>query len=351
MNRVIRNCIYLGKSTFRDKISFFWRILYPLLMAIFFYASFNGIMNQEFEPINIGLSPDNYFISIFEEIDILNIHEMSEGEATEKLVDGEIDGYIDNDLNLSVNESGLNQTIIKQILDQIIQVGHLNVSIDQVDMMVDYTISKNQEADAVVIIFYTLIAMVSTYGVFMGIDTVSLIQANLSEIGKRINVAPLKKSDFIISGLASGFIINLISNTLLLLFINFVLKLNLFTELKYSILFILLGNLFGLSLGMVIGASNKKSTNVKSLMAVAVTLFLSFLSGMMSVDIKILLDEKIPILGKINPISLITDNLYKINLLGITKDVYLGLGVLAIYIVALNLISYGFLRRKTYDSI
>ena len=218
-------------------------------------------------------------------------------------------------------------------------------------MMVDYTISTNQKADALIIIFYTLIAMVSTYGVFTGIETVSLIQANLSEIGKRINVAPLSKSDFIISGLVGGFIINIISNTLLLLFMNFVLKLNLFTELKYSILFILLGNLFGLSLGMLIGSSNKQSTNIKTLIAVAVTLFLSFLSGMMSPDIKIILDKKIPILSRVNPISLISDNLYKINLLGITDNVYEGLLVISIYIIILNFISYGFLRRKTYDSI
>ena len=351
MSRLIRNCIYLGKNTLRDKTFFFWSILYPILMAIFFYTAFSGIINQEFEPIDLGVSTDSYFVSIFEEIEILNVHEITEEEANEKLLSGEIYGYVDNDLNLTVKESGLNQTIIKQILDQIVQVGGLNVPVEQVDMMVDYTISNNQNADTLIIIFYTLIAMVSTYGVFTGIETVSLIQANLSEIGKRMNIAPLRKSDFIISGLVGGFIMNVISNTLLLLFMHFILKLNLFTEFKYSMLFILLGNLFGLSLGMLIGSSNKKSTNVKTLIAVAVTLFLSFLSGMMSPDIKIILDEKIPILAKVNPISVITDNLYKINLLGITDDIYEGLGAISIYIIVLNLISYGFLRRKTYDSI
>ncbi len=351
MKTLIRNCIYLGKNTFREKTFIFWSILYPILMAIFFYIAFSGIINQEFEPIDIGVSPDSYFVSIFDEIEILNVQQISEIEANEKLINDEIYGFIDKDLNLTVDKSGLNQTIIKQILDQIIQVGHLNLPIDQVDMTVDYTISKNQNADALIIIFYTLIAMVSTYGVFTGIETVSLIQANLSEIGKRINVAPLRKSDFIISGLVGGFIINILSNTILLLFMKFVLKLDLFTQFGYSILFILLGNLFGLSLGMLIGSSNKKSTNVKTLMAVALTLFLSFLSGMMSPDIKIIIDEKVPILSRINPISLISDNLYKINLLGITDNINMSLLVLIVYIIILNFISYGFLRRKTYDSI
>lgn len=351
MKTLIRNCIYLGKNTCRDKTFFFWSILYPILMATFFYTAFSGIISQEIEPIDLGVSPSNNYVSIFQEIDILNVHQLLEDEAKEKLLKDEIYGYVDEDLNLLINESGLNQTIIKQILDQIIQVGELNVPIQNIDMAIDYTISRNQDADALIIIFYTLIAMVSTYGVFTGLEIISLIQADLSEIGKRINIAPLRKKDFIISGLIGGFIINLISNTLLLLFLHFVLKLNLFIELKYSIPFILLGNLFGLSLGMLIGSSNKNSTNVKSLMAVAVTLFLSFLSGMMSPEIKIILDEKIPILAKINPISLISDNLYKINLLGITDNVSQSLVVLSIYILFLNLVSYGFLRRRTYDSI
>lgn len=351
MKRLIRNCIYLGKNTFRDRSFFFWSLLYPILMAVFFNTAFSGIMNQEFEPIDVGINPDHYLIRIFEEVEILDVHEILEEEVNEKLLNKDIHGYIDDDLNLTVSESGLNQTIIKQILDQIIQVGNLNVSIENIDMTRDYTISTNQKADPMIIIFYTLIAMVSTYGVFAGIEIITLIQANLSELGKRIAATPLRKGDFIISGLASGFIINLLSNTLLLLFIHFVLKLHLFTEIQYSILFILLGNLFGLSLGMFIGVSNKLSSNSKTLMGVATTLFLSFLSGMMSPDIKIIFDKKIPLLGRINPISIITDNLYKINLLGITKGINEGLIILSSIVLILIFMSYGFLRRKTYDSI
>jgi ABC-2 type transport system permease protein len=120
---------------------------------------------------------------------------------------------------------------------------------------------------------------------------------------------------------------------------------------KYSSIFIILGNLFGVSLGVFIGVSNKKSGNVKTLISIALTLFLSFLSGMMGPDIKVIIDMKFPILGKINPISIITDNLYRVNLLDSTKSVGEGIFLLSVYSIVLISISYVFLRRRNYDSI
>jgi len=112
-----------------------------------------------------------------------------------------------------------------------------------------------------------------------------------------------------------------------------------------------LGNLFGIALGIFIGSSNKKSVNVKTATGIAVTLFLSFLSGMMSPWIKIIIDKNVPIIGRINPISIISNNLYRINILGSTKSVTEGIVILLIYTLLLLFMSYIFLRRKSYDSI
>ncbi len=201
------------------------------------------------------------------------------------------------------------------------------------------------------VIFYSLIAMVSTYGVFAGIDTVSLIQANLSNIGIRINATPLKKQNFLIAGVIVSLFLNLLANTGLLLFINYVLKIRLFSNIKYSALFILLGNLFGVILGVLIGVSNKKSSHTKTLIAISITLFLSFLSGMMGPWIKAMIEKYIPFLNRINPISIIANNLYRINLLGSTKSAGEGLIILSLYCMVLLMASYVFLRRKSYDSI
>lgn len=215
----------------------------------------------------------------------------------------------------------------------------------------DYLAGQSQKANGILVIFYALIAMVSTYGVFPGIETTNLSQANLSNIGARINVTPIKKSTLLVSGLIVGLVINLFSNILLIIFLKYILKLALFTNFAYNMIFIILGNIFGISLGIFIGSSNKKSSGVKTMMSIMITMFLSFLSGLMSPDTKILIDKNLPLLSKLNPIAIITNSLYRINLLENTNNLTEGILLLLAYSLILMGISFVFLRRRQYDSI
>lgn len=351
MEGLFRNCIYQGKNIFRDKSFLFWTLVYPIIMSVFFYTGFSGIINSKLDNIEVGIESGNPIISILEDIDIINIQKTTKFEASSKLETTEIHGFIDKDLNLLVSKSGINQSIIKEILDQIKQTIKLNVPMKNLDFSRDYVLDRNQNSNGIIIIFYSLIGMVSTYGLFSGIETVSLIQANLTNVAKRLNITPLKKNRFLLAGIIVSLTLNLLSNALLLLFTKYILGINLLTELRYSLIFILLGNIFGVSLGIFIGVSNKQSANVKVLISLMITLFSSFLSGMMAPDIKVLIDKNFPIVGRLNPISIMTNNLYRINLLGITEGAMEGIMVLSIYSMVLIIISYMFLRRKTYDSL
>lgn len=351
MEKLFRNCIYQGKNLYRDKGFFFWSLLYPIILAIFFQVAFGGILDIELENINVGIKKDNPIGTILKEIEFLNIEEVIDDELEEKLDNEEIDGFIDNDLNILVKKSGISQTIIKEIIEQIRQMEKLNKPIESYDFSIDYVSSKSQKSNSIIVTFYALIAMVSTYGLFAGIETVDLIQANLSNVGARINVTPLKKHSFLLAGVIVSLFLNLFANGLLLLFIKYVLKLNLFNEIKYSFALIILGNLFGISLGVLIGVSNNKSSNTKTIIGIIITLFLSMLSGMMGPWIKVMIDKNVPILNKINPISIITNGLYRMNLLGSTKDVRSGILILSVYCIVLISISYMFLRGHNYDSI
>lgn len=351
MKDLMRNSIYQGKNMFRDISFTFWGLMYPIILAGFFYIAFSGITNAELESINIGIENDNPIISILEEIEVVNVLMLEESEVKGSLEAEKIHGFIKSDLNIIVDKSGLKQTVIKGISDQILQTMSLGESIGNLDFTVNYLRSKRQQANGLLVIFYSLIAMVSTYGVFPGIEAVVLSQANLSNLGARINISPIKKSTLLKSGMLVGLLINIGSNILLLVFLQFVLKLNLFTNLAYSSIFIILGNIFGISLGLFIGSSNKKSPGVKTMISIMVTMFLSFLSGLMSPNIKVLIDKNIPILSKLNPIAIITNSLYKINLLENTKDLTQGMVLLIVYSLILMSISYMFLRRNQYDSI
>ena len=351
MKQLIRNSIYQGKNMFRDITFNFWGLIYPIILAGFFYIAFSGITNAELETINIGIDKGNPVVSILEEIEVVNVVMIEESEVATSLESEIIDGFIKADFNIIVDKSGLNQTVIKGISDQILQTISLGQSIVNLDFSVDYLKNTRQQANGILVIFYSLIAMVSTYGVFPGIEAVALSQANLSNLGARINITPLKKSTLLISGIIVGLLINIVSNILLIFFLQYVLKLNLFTNLAYSSIFIILGNVFGISLGLFIGSSNKKSAVVKTMISIMVTLFLSFLSGLMSPDMKVLIEKNVPLLSRLNPIAIITNSLYKINLLENTKNLSQGMILLAVYSLILMSISYLFLRRNQYDSI
>lgn len=351
MKDLIRSAIYQGKNTFRDMSFTFWGLMYPIILAGFFYVAFSGITNMELETINIGIEETNPVAGILEEIDVVNIVILDKEQVSSSLESETIDGFIKEDLNIIVLKSGLNQTVIKGISDQIVQTMSLGESARNIDFQVDYLESKTQQANGLLVIFYSLIAMVSTYGVFAGIETVVLSQANLSNLGARINTTPIKKSTLLISGMIVGLLINMGANVLLFLFLQYVLKLNLFTNFAYSILFIVLGNIFGISLGLFIGSSNKRSPGVKTMISIIVTLFLSFLSGLMNPGIKVLIEKNAPMLSRLNPIAIITNSLYKINLLENTKNLMPGMIVLLVYSIILMTISYLFLRRSQYDSI
>jgi len=351
MDNLFRNCIYQGKNLFRDPGFLFYVLMFPLVLTFFFNIAFGELMDFEVRNINVGVGSGKQISDILGGVEFLNVQEITPEEIVEKLESGEITAFIDSNFDLVVTENGIMQTIVKEVVEQIKQTAMLNRPLNTIDFSVDYLVDRNQEANNIVLIFYAIIAMFSLYGIFAGIETVSLIQANLSYVGVRINVTPLKKGNFLLAGIIDALLLNLLSNIILLIFITCILRIPLFNELLYSAITIIMGNLLGVTLGVFIGASNKKSSDAKTLMGIAITLVLSFLSGLMGPDIKVFIDQKVPILARINPISIISNNLYRINLLGNSKNIREGLLVLSLYCMVLILVSYILLRRKKYDSL
>lgn len=72
---------------------------------------------------------------------------------------------------------------------------------------------------------------------------------------------------------------------------------------------------------------------------------------MMGPWIKVMIDKHVPFLSRVNPISIMSNNLYRINFLGSTKSLGEGVIILIGYCIMLLFASYLFLRRKSYDSI
>lgn len=351
MRGLVRGCIYQIKNTFRDKSYLFWNLLYPIILVLLFYTAFSGVMEFELEKVSVGIESDSPLAVPFSTIDIIEAEVVDKQDVESYLLEEKIVAFVDNDLSIEVARSGINQTVVKEIVDQIKQMETLGVPFESYDMGVNYIDSRDQDERSFIIMFYALIAMVSTYSIYAGIESIHLIQANLSNIGARINVSPLRKESFILSSTLVAMGLNVVANGILLLFIEYILKIELINQLSYSLIFILLGNLFGVSLGIFIGASSRKGINFKTNIGIGMTLFLAAISGMMGPWIKIVLSERVPFLAKYNPISIVSDNLYRVNILDNTSTVYGGVILLLAYAGLFILLSFLLLRRRTYDSI
>ena len=199
--------------------------------------------------------------------------------------------------------------------------------------------------------FYTLIAMTCLYGGMISMTAINQNLANISNNGKRIEVAPTKKSTIILSSLCSSYLIQLLGLLLLFIYTIFVLNVNYGNNLLLIILLSVVGSLTGLSLGLSIGVLTKKGEGAKIGILLAITMIGSFLSGMMGVTLKYIIDKNIPILNKINPASMITDGFYSLYYYSNLNRYYFNIVSLLIVSSILIILSVIKLRRNKYDSI
>ena len=76
-----------------------------------------------------------------------------------------------------------------------------------------------------------------------------------------------------------------------------------------------------------------------------------FLSGMMGITMKYIIDKNIPIINKLNPANMITDGLYSLYYYETLDRYIFNVVSLLIFAFTLIVVSYISLRRQKYDSI
>ncbi|MFB0917749.1 MAG: ABC transporter permease, partial [Clostridiaceae bacterium] len=309
------------------------------------------LMNQEFLNITVAVPEGSPVEMAADGTGFLKVIKGSKESSLDLVNKNEAIGYIDEQMNVTVKDSGIKQSILKEIADEFKQISELGVPVQNLDFDTKYVAAEETKTNDISISFYALIAMVSMYSMFSGIELSGNTQANQSTLGARMSVMPVKKSTFIIQGLTVGMIINLFANLLLIIFLKYVLKLGIINDIPMTLLIVLAGNLFGLTFGLFIGTSNNFKSNTKELIAIGTSLTLSFLTGMMGTSIKLAIEKSFPILKKINPISVMTDSLFRINNLPHKFDLVGTLSVLFVFTLIFFAASVFFLRRKRYDSI
>ena len=104
-------------------------------------------------------------------------------------------------------------------------------------------------------------------------------------------------------------------------------------------------------MGMAIGTTLRTNENTKTGILLAVTMFGCFLSGMMGITMKYIIDKNVPIINKINPASMITDGFYSLYYYDTLDRFYFNLASLLVFSGVMISISYISLRRQKFENL
>ena len=389
------NLKYSIKTLSKNKVLIFWTFAFPIILGILFNMSFSNIEKDEMLQIfDIAVVDNNEFKAqeIYRETlkelssddnenKLFNIKYVTEDEADLLLDNLDIKGYIvfkNNEPQVVIKENGTYQTLIKFVITEIGQnqtiiedlskksieeeISNGNYSVDTEKIINDILNKiKNEQINLknisksnlhyMQIEYYTLIAMACMYGGMLGLTAIKNCLANMSNKGKRISVSPNRKSIIVLSSALGAYVVSLVGLALLIIFLKLGLKADFGNNITLVILLSAVGNLAGISLGVLIASIFKVSEGAKTGIVIAITMFLSVLSGMMGVTLKYVIDKNIPIINLVNPNNLITDGFYSLYYFDTLDRYFRDVRYLLIFIGICLVISFISLRREKYDSI
>ena len=387
------NFKYTVKTLLGDKMLIFWTFAFPVILGAFFYMAFSDIEDSEKLHVidiavveNTGFRESEMWKESLEALSdeasgeqVFCTKYVSEGEAKRLLSEKEIAGYFmlaDGEPQVTVASDGINETVLKYVVEEIYQTEEIvrNTAerrIQQGEMLtaefyeqlskevMNLVDSENggirdvsgANLSYTMIEFYTLIAMTCLYGGILGMVAVNQNLANMSSKGKRVSVSPVGKSRMILSSVLAGYVIQMVGVALLFAFTIFVLHVDYGNHLPLIVLLALCGGLAGLSVGIAIAVLVKSGDNVKTGIVISVTMAGCFLSGMMGITMKYLVDKNIPLLNLLNPANMITDGLYALYYYDTFDRYWQNAASLLVFAFSMILFSVLGLRRQKYDSI
>jgi len=390
------NFKYAFKTLFRDKMLIFWTFAFPIILGTFFNMAFSNIENSEkLDIISIAIVEKEENEIVKQSFDTLSNEEnedrlfktqyVTEEKAKELLENDEITGYLvlrKEEPKVVIKSNGINETIFKYVTEEIMQNTEMisdivekrvqesmqgypegiynmpnmeNIYEDVMkileDNQVEFKNISNSNLSYTMIEFYTLIAMTCLYCGVLGMVAVNHNLANMGNIGKRTSITPTSKGRIIFSSLMASYLTQLIGLAILFAYTILVLKVDYGTNLPMIILLSLTGSLAGLSLGIAVATLIKTNENAKIGILIAVTMLGCFLSGMMGITMKYMVDKNVPIVNLINPASMITDGFYALYYYDTLDRCFLNIVSLLIFSGVMIILSINGLRKQKYEAL
>lgn len=389
------NFKYSLKTLLRNKGLIFWTFAFPIILGTLFNLAFSDIENKEtLDIIDIAIvnneefKTDTYFTESFKVLSkkkepnqLFNIKYTNLSTAQSLLKEKKITGYLlfeNHEVKITVNDKGYNETILRFIVDELssqkemletlttkeitdsYKSGNQNVNYEKIYQdtlnLINSTIPKlnnisNSNLSYTMIEYYTLLAMACLYGALISMFVTNKKIANMSSAGKRTSISPAHKKTLLLGSFLASYLVQLLGILILYLYTILVIKVDYGNNTFLVFLLLMAGSLAGLTLGVAISTILKSNENTKTGILISLTMLASFLSGMMGITMKYIIDTNIPILNKINPAAMITDGFYSLYYYSTLDRFYFNIISLLIFSVIMLFISYQGLRRDKYDSI
>ena len=391
----LHNFKYSLKTLLRNKGLIFWTFAFPIILGTLFNLAFSDIENKEtLDIIDIAIvnneefKTDTYFTESFKVLSkkkepnqLFNIKYTNLSTAQSLLKEKKITGYLlfeNHEVKITVNDKGYNETILRSVVDELssqkemletlttkeitdsYKSGNQNVNYEKIYQdtlnLINSTIPKlnnisNSNLSYTMIEYYTLLAMACLYGALIAMFVTNKKIANMSSAGKRTSISPAHKKTLLLGSFLASYLVQLLGILILYLYTILVIKVDYGNNTFLVFLLLMAGSLAGLTLGVAISTILKSNENTKTGILISLTMLASFLSGMMGITMKYIIDTNIPILNKINPAAMITDGFYSLYYYSTLDRFYFNIISLLIFSVIMLFISYQGLRRDKYDSI
>ena len=155
----------------------------------------------------------------------------------------------------------------------------------------------------------------------------------------------------LLCNLLAAFTLHFLSVLFLLAFLIRVLNVAFGGQLNYILITCFIGSICGISLGTMICVTIKANLKAKESILTAIIMGGGFLAGMMSTQVKYVVQTNVPFIGLINPSNLITDTLYSLYYYDEYHRFYRNITLLFILTIVFTSIAYFKIRRKEYASI
>ncbi len=374
---------YRFLQTIRNFPIMFWALVFPIILGTFFYISFGnaGLEStgeSSWDEIKVSVVKEDVssenaraFEEFLAQIDgeTLDIQDISTEEKALKALDEEkISGifYVKETPSLTVAKNGLNESILTSVLEsfnqnsamfQKIATTHPEKLPDAMEAMGDYRSSTlevslgGKDLNPSVQYFFALVAYACLSGAFLGVQSSTDGQANISALGARRSITPTHKLTLVMIDMAVLFIIHFFNILILCLYITQVLKISLGNDIGSLLLVDFMGSMIGVCLGVAIGCLARMSLGLKMGVCVLFTLFPGFLAGLMFGNMKNIIELHCPIINRINPAAVLSDAFYCMGIYNDMERFTRCLLILAVMSVLLLTVAFLGIRRERYDSI